>query len=164
MPFRDSTTCTSRSSVTATCVRNSRPSRDPWLASVTFTGNLDQPTVGAAVAAADVVAVPSVVDDAGNVDGLPTTLLEALSTGRPVVASALAGIPEVLVDRVNGLLTPEKDVDALVAALAQLRDQPQLRDQLGREARRRALVELDWSATAEAFEQAYLSARARQRG
>jgi glycosyltransferase involved in cell wall biosynthesis len=132
-------------------------------ASVTFTGNLDQPTVSAAVAAADVVAVPSVVDAAGNVDGLPTTLLEALSTGRPVVASAIAGIPEVLVDRVNGLLTPEKDVDALVAALAQLRDQPQLRDQLGREARRRALIELDWSATAEAFEQAYLSARERQR-
>jgi glycosyltransferase involved in cell wall biosynthesis len=76
------------------------------------------------------------------------------------VASAIAGIPEVVTDRVNGLLTPEKDVNALAGALMELRDQPLLRDQLGDEARLRALSDLDWDATVEAFEQAYLSAGA----
>jgi phosphatidyl-myo-inositol dimannoside synthase len=131
-------------------------------ASVTLTGNLDQPAVSDAMAAADIVVVPSVVSTAGNVDGLPTTLLEALSTGSPVVASAVAGIPEVVTNCENGLLVPEKDVDALSRALAELRDQPAVRDRLGAEARRRALSELNWNAVAEAFEQAYRSAGATQ--
>lgn len=130
-------------------------------ASVTFTGELDHADVADAVAAADVVAVPSVVDTAGNVDGLPNTLLEALSSGRPVLASAIAGIPEVVADRANGLLVPEKDVDALVRALTELRDDPELRDRLGREARGRAVHELGWDVTAEAFERAYVTAGAR---
>jgi glycosyltransferase involved in cell wall biosynthesis len=130
-------------------------------ASTTFTGNLDQPAVSDAVSAADVVAVPSVWDAAGNVDGLPTTLLEALSAGRPVIASSIAGIPEVVTDGVNGLLVPEKDVDSLVRALTKLRDQQQLRERLGREARRRAVSDLDWAATAKAFEEAYVTAGAR---
>jgi phosphatidyl-myo-inositol dimannoside synthase len=124
-------------------------------ASVTFTGNLDRSAVSDAIAAADVVAVPSVVDMAGNVDGLPTTLLEALSTGRPIVASAIAGIPEVVTDRVNGVLVPPKDVDALASALTELRDEPQLRGRLGAEARRRALCDFGWDATALAFEEVY---------
>lgn len=128
--------------------------------STTFTGNLDHPAVSEAFCAADVVAVPSVWDAAGNVDGLPTTLLEALSAGRAVVASAIAGIPEVVTERQNGLLVPEKDVAALAHALTSLRDEPELREQLGREARRRALSELDWAETARAFEQAYMTAGA----
>jgi glycosyltransferase involved in cell wall biosynthesis len=129
-------------------------------ASVSLVGGLDHVGVSAALAAADVVAVPSVVDGSGNVDGLPNTLLEALAAGRPVVASAIAGIPEVVTDDVNGLLAPEKDVDALAAVLARLRDQPELRSRLGAEARRRALRELDWNATAEAFEEIFASAGA----
>jgi glycosyltransferase involved in cell wall biosynthesis len=130
-------------------------------ASATFTGNLDRPAVSQALAAADIVAVPSVTGPAGNTDGLPTTLLEALSSGRAVVASAIGGIPEVVSDRENGLLVPEKDVAALVRALAELRDHRELRDHLADEARRRALSELDWDVTLEGFEQAYAAAGGR---
>jgi glycosyltransferase involved in cell wall biosynthesis len=129
-------------------------------ASVTLVGGLDHAGVAAALAAADVVAVPSVVDGSGNVDGLPNTLLEALAAGRAVVASAIAGIPEVVTDDVNGLLAPQKDVEALAEALGRLRDQPELRSRLGAEARRRALRELDWNVTAEAFEDVFASAGA----
>jgi len=129
-------------------------------APVSFIGNLDHSAVAAALAAADVVAVPSVVDSLGNVDGLPNVLLEALSTGRPVVASAIAGIPEVVTDRSNGILVPEKNVDSLRRALTELA-QPGLRAELGREARRRAVAELEWDPTAQAFESAFVVAGAR---
>lgn len=129
-------------------------------ASVTFLGEVDRTGVAAALGAADVVATPSVIDSHGNVDGLPNTLLEGLAAARPVVASAIAGIPEVVTDDVNGLLVPEKDVEALVGALARLRDEPELRGRLGTEARGRALRELDWNATAEAFEDVYREAGA----
>jgi phosphatidyl-myo-inositol dimannoside synthase len=129
-------------------------------APVSFVGNLDHGLVTHALAAADVVAVPSIVTERGNVDGLPTTLLEALAAGRPVVASAVGGIPEVVTDGSNGLLVGPRDVDALAAALAELRDDAALRDRLGHEARRRAMTELDWSETAKAFERAYAAAGA----
>jgi glycosyltransferase involved in cell wall biosynthesis len=133
-------------------------------ASVTFTGELEHTAVAAALAAADVFAVPSVVDSAGNVDGLPNTLLEALSTGRPVVASEVAGIPEVIANDVNGLLIPEKDVAALEEALTRLRDSPELRNRLGNEARIRAVRELSWDKAVDAFERVLLATAAADRG
>jgi glycosyltransferase involved in cell wall biosynthesis len=129
-------------------------------AKVTFAGDVQHKAIPGLLARADAVAVPCVTGSAGNVDGLPNALLEALSAGRPVIASAIGGIPEVVRDGANGLLTPEKDVQALASALTELRDRPELREQLGKEARRRAVCELDWDATAEAYEQTYLSAGA----
>lgn len=65
-------------------------------APVTFCGALPREAMAAALATADVAVVPSVVDRAGNVDGLPNALLEALAAGRPIVASRVAGIPDVI--------------------------------------------------------------------
>lgn len=138
----------------ATCLR----------APVTFVGDLRHDLVAEVLGAADAVAVPSVVDSRGRVDGLPNTLVEALSAGRPVVASAVGGIPEVVTDTANGLLVPEKDVDALARALSKLSSDAELRNRLGKEARRRAVRDLGWDATAEAFERVYAAARAPRDG
>ncbi|HEY6546903.1 MAG TPA: glycosyltransferase [Vicinamibacteria bacterium] len=129
-------------------------------ARVTFAGALDRAAASAALAAADVVAVPSVRDRAGNVDGLPNVLLEALATGRPVVASRVAGIPEVVGDDENGLLVPEHDPGAIAAALLRLRREPETRARLGLAARRRAEATLSWGAAVRAFEEAYAEAAA----
>src|SRR5207253_2307807 len=101
---------------------------------VAFPGFLEREETASALAAADVVAVPSVVDSGGNVDGLPNTLLEAMASGRAIVASRVAGIPDVLKDDANGLLVPEKDAAALSAALRRLMREPETRDRLGRAA------------------------------
>jgi glycosyltransferase involved in cell wall biosynthesis len=129
-------------------------------APVTFAGALDRADAAAALAAADVVAVPSVVDRAGNVDGLPNSLLEALASGRAVVATRVAGIPDVVEDGVNGVLVPPDDAGALAAALRGLAADPQARDRLGREARRRALGSLSWRSAGRAFEECYAQAAA----
>lgn len=124
-------------------------------AQVRFPGQLSREQAAALMAAADVYCVPSIRDQAGNVDGLPNVLLEAMSTGCPIVASDLAGIPNVITSELHGLLVPEKNASALAQALARLLDDQALAARLGVAARQRVLAELTWDRTAERFEQAY---------
>ncbi len=62
---------------------------------VRFLGNLSQDDVARHLAAADIVVIPSVRDDSGNVDGLPNIVLEALAAGPAVIATAAGGIGTV---------------------------------------------------------------------
>ncbi|HET9221132.1 MAG TPA: glycosyltransferase, partial [Roseiflexaceae bacterium] len=124
-------------------------------ARVRFPGQLARDRAARYVGAADVYAVPSIHDQGGNVDGLPNALLEGMGAARPIVASRVAGIPEVINDGQHGLLTPERDSDALAAAITRLLDDRALAQRLGAAARRRVLDELTWDATAERFESVY---------
>lgn len=89
-------------------------------------------------AAADIVVVPSVVDAAGDRDGLPNVVLEAMACGRAIVASDVAAIPSAIVDGAHGLLVPPGDAVALAGALGALVADPALRVRLGAAARARA--------------------------
>jgi len=129
-------------------------------AAVSFPGNLDRPSMAAALAAADIVAIPSVVDHAGNVDGLPNALLEALAAGRAVVASNVAGIPDVVRDGETGVLVPQKDAGALRDALERLCADSGQRERLGQAARAFAARHLTWGAVARTFEETYAQAAA----
>src|SRR4051794_25734766 len=93
-------------------------------------------------AAAHIVVVPSVTDATGDRDGLPNVVLEAMSSGRPVVASDVGAVASAVVDGRTGVLVPPGDAEALAGALEFLVDQPDMRERLGREARAR--VEADF--------------------
>jgi colanic acid/amylovoran biosynthesis glycosyltransferase len=69
---------------------------------------------------ARIACVPSVTAADGNSEGLPTVVGEALSIGAPVVGTKHAGIPEMVIPHVTGLLTPERDSAALAEALSLL--------------------------------------------
>lgn len=127
-------------------------------AHVRFPGQLERERAARYICAADVYAVPSIRDQRGNVDGLPNALLEGMGAARPIVASALAGIPEVISDGVHGLLVPERDPAALADAIGRLLGDQALAQRLGAAARRRVLEELTWDATAARFEQVYRAA------
>jgi glycosyltransferase involved in cell wall biosynthesis len=118
-------------------------------------GVLLQDDVAAGLAAADVVAVPSVRDPSGNVDGLPNVVMEALASGSPLVASPAGGIGSVVRDGQTGLLTPEGDADALAEAIARLLAHPVEAARLGAAARHWAEREGAWSRVVDAFERAY---------
>jgi len=124
-------------------------------ANVRFPGQLARDRAARYISAADVYVVPSIRDQGGNVDGLPNALLEGMGAARPIVASAVAGIPEVITDGQHGLLTPERDPAALASAIAHLLDDRALAMRLGAAARRRVLEELTWDATAERFDAVY---------
>lgn len=102
---------------------------------VSLPGSCDQEEVLPAYHQATLFALPCRILKNGDRDGIPNVLLEAMGVGLPVVASAISGIPELVDDGRNGLLIPERDPEALAAALERLLADAPLRAQLGREAR-----------------------------
>jgi len=102
---------------------------------------------------AAVVACPS------RREGFGVACLEAMAAGRPVVASSVGGLRDLVVDGVTGLLVPPGDVAALRAALEQLLADAGLRKRLGRAARERVLAEFTWKRYAEHIQRAYDEAR-----
>lgn len=91
----------------------------------------------ALLAAADLVVLPS------HAEGFPNVLLEAMATGRPVVASAVGDTPDIVRDGVTGFLTPPGDAAALAARIGELLADPALRARQG--AAGRALVEQEFA-------------------
>jgi glycosyltransferase involved in cell wall biosynthesis len=63
-------------------------------------------------------------------------IMESMAASKPVIATRVGGIPEVVIDGRSGLLVPPSDVSALADALAQLLQNAWLRDKLGKEGRR----------------------------
>jgi glycosyltransferase involved in cell wall biosynthesis len=100
-----------------------------------------------AYAAADLFVLPSLEDN------LPNMMLEALSCGRPVVAFAVGGVPEIVRDGWNGRLVPAGDETALAQAILSLAKDPESRTRMGRNGR--ALIEAQYSGERQA--EAYLS-------
>ncbi|GAA4694393.1 glycosyltransferase family 4 protein [Nocardioides conyzicola] len=98
---------------------------------VELAGWVDDPA--ASLASADLYALTS---DAEN---CPLSLLEAMATGLPVVATTVGGVPEVVRDGVDGLLCPAGDVGAVAGALGRLTAEPYLRTMFGAAARERIL-------------------------
>ena len=89
------------------------------------------------LAASDVFALAS------RSEGMPVSVLEAMAAGLPVVATAVGGIPELVVDGETGLLVPASDEGALAEALRRVLGDADLRRRLGATGRRRVEEEFD---------------------
>ncbi len=114
---------------------------------VTFAGAVARDRVAALVAAADVVVQPSVILASGKTEGIPVALMEALASERAVVASAVSGIPELVIDGETGLLVTAGDAFALADAIERLANDAALRERLGRAGRDRVHAEFDLRVT-----------------
>lgn len=112
--------------------------------------------VGDLLAAADIFAMPSLWE------GLPLALLEAMSAGKAIVASATSGIPEAITNEVEGLLTRPGDVEQLAAAIGRLSRDAGLRQQLESSATARARREFSIDAMTSAYESLYYAAHGRR--
>jgi glycosyltransferase involved in cell wall biosynthesis len=99
---------------------------------------------------------------ASHWEGAPMAAIEAMAARLPVVATAVGGLPELVVDGVTGLLTPPGDDEALAAAMAALADHPEKRRRFGDTARLRA-ARFDVSAMVESYA-AFFEESARRTG
>jgi glycosyltransferase involved in cell wall biosynthesis len=88
-------------------------------------------------------------------EGFGVTCLEAMAHGRPVVASAVGGLTDLVVDGETGLLVPPRDPVALRAALTRLLRDASLRRRMGAAGRLRAQERFSWEAVTSATVAAY---------
>ena len=103
------------------------------------------------IANADVFILPSIRDSSGNVDGLPTVLLEAMSSGISVIASDIAGVSLVLDHGETGILIPPGDGKSLSRNIITLLNDSKYRIALGKAARKAVEREFQWSQIANRF-------------
>jgi glycosyltransferase involved in cell wall biosynthesis len=102
------------------------------------------------LAACDVLVSPHGKQaDGGEFFGSPTKLYEYMASGRPIVASNLGQIADVLTDGESALLVPPDDPEALARAIVRLIDDACLRARLGRNARAAAEAHHTWRRNAE---------------
>ena len=91
---------------------------------VRFVGFLPQRELRVLLAEAHFFLHPSELGADGDQEGVPNSLLEAMAGGLPVIATLHGGIPEAVEHRVSGLLTPERDAEALAGSLLALARDP----------------------------------------
>ena len=120
---------------------------------VLFVGDVSDEELPQYYAAADLLVLPSI----DRSEGFGLVLLEANASGKPVVASKVGGIPEVVRDGYNGLLVDHLDVDGLAEAVILLLEDDELREKMGRNGRTWA-EEHDWSIATRALEKVYYEA------
>jgi glycosyltransferase involved in cell wall biosynthesis len=115
---------------------------------VRFLGRLPHERVLEHIANSDIFILTSVEE------GMPTVVLEALALGKPVIATAVGGIPEVVKEGVNGILVPLKSPELTAKALERLLSNSELRKKLGRGAAD-SVKDYAWSKMVEKYERVY---------
>ena len=115
---------------------------------VALEGAMPQERLRAIMATATVFALPCIVTESGDRDGLPTVLLEAQARGLPCVSTRVAGVPEIIEHGETGLLCEPHEPAELATALAALLGDGQLRERIAHTARRAAEDKFNLSTNA----------------
>lgn len=112
---------------------------------LTFSGWLARDEIARRYRAAEVFVFPS------RDEGMPNVVLEAMASGLPIVATAIAGSEELVRDGINGLLVPSENAAALTGALRRIIADAALRAKMGRASRARIEAEYTWSQVAACY-------------
>jgi glycosyltransferase involved in cell wall biosynthesis len=104
-----------------------------------------------------VLVLPAIVDRKGDTEGLGVVLLEAMTHYKPVIASNLGGITDIVKHEQTGLLVPEKDARALAAAIERVFSDSDLARKLAVQGHDHALKEFGWPGILDRIESVYRS-------
>jgi glycosyltransferase involved in cell wall biosynthesis len=126
---------------------------------IDFLGFVPNEGLEALYAQADAFVLPSIVDKNGDTEGLGVVLIEAMSFGTPVIASAVGGIVDVVRHDQTGLLVAEKSPRELADAITRiLNDQP-FADRLAAAAHTHVAEYFNWDRITDRLEDVYGRAR-----
>lgn len=122
---------------------------------VNFAGFQDQDALCALFRSAHIFLHPSKTTEHLDQEGVPNSMLEAMATGLPVVATTHGGIPEAVKSGIDGLLVPENDPEAIAAALLDLAASPQRFTDMQTAASKAVHAEFEHSSAIARLESAY---------
>ena len=128
---------------------------------VTFVGRVSVSELHREYESADVFVLPAVRDSKGDTEGLGVVLLEAMRFERPVVASNIGGIPDIITHEKSGLLCAAGDATSLAAAIARLIDNPEFARNLARHGRHEAAEKFGWDSVLDSTSMVYEQAKGR---
>lgn len=117
-----------------------------------FVGNVTTADLTKYYAASDIVVLPSI--SMGEAFGV--VLIEAMATGKPIIASNLPGVRTVVSDGVNGFLAQPKNVDDLTSKIEYLLENEAIRRDFGKEGRKKAERNYSWEKLGKKLESIYL--------
>lgn len=115
---------------------------------VHFLGKVPRKEMASVYSASDAFVLPSLAE------GFPLTIMEAMAAGKPVVATRVGGIPEVVKDGENGYLVQPKEVKGLIDAISNLMEDEALRAKMGREGRK-TVKDYTWEKSASEINRIY---------
>lgn len=127
--------------------------------SVEFRGFLNQEDLNALYQSAHIFTHPSELTADQNQEGIPNSMLEAMSTGLPVVATEHGGIPEAVDNHETGILLPERDYEGLGKAMLKLIENQELWKQMGHAASKSMHENFEHSAQIRRLESYYQEVR-----
>jgi colanic acid/amylovoran biosynthesis glycosyltransferase len=104
-----------------------------------------------------VLVAPSFTTEGGDQEGIPNAIKEGMASGLPVISTLHSGIPELVTDRVSGLLVPEKNAASLAEALSYLINHPDICDEMGRAGRMHVERHFDSKSLNKKLEVLYLN-------
>ena len=104
----------------------------------------------------DIFVGPSVVGDNGSQEAFGIVYVEAAAAGLPVIATNVGGIADVVVNEKTGFLVPQKDSDALLTKILELKDNPDLRRTMGINAEKHA-ENFSWDKRSKQYKEVFIS-------
>jgi glycosyltransferase involved in cell wall biosynthesis len=112
---------------------------------IDFLGFVSKEELANEYAACDIFVLPAIVDSKGDTEGLGIVMIEALAHEKPVIASAVGGIVDVIKSGVTGILVNEKDPEVLSQSIIELIADPTLAKELGQQGLKDIQVRFGWS-------------------
>jgi glycosyltransferase involved in cell wall biosynthesis len=122
---------------------------------VKFLGFVSKEELASEYASCDIFVLPAIVDSKGDTEGLGIVMIEALAHQKPVIASAVGGIVDVIQSKKTGLLVPEKNPKALAEAILTLLTNPDQALEIGRDGLADVQVRFSWARIIPLWQQVF---------
>jgi glycosyltransferase involved in cell wall biosynthesis len=122
---------------------------------ITFHGRVSREDLARHYSRCDAFVLPAIVDSRGDTEGLGVVIIEAMSYRRPVVASGVGGIVDLVIDERTGLQVPQKDSPALARAIARVLTDPDLAQRFGRAGYDHVQEHYSWPAITKRLDDMY---------
>jgi glycosyltransferase involved in cell wall biosynthesis len=126
--------------------------------SVNFLGFVSKEELAAEYANCDIFVLPAIIDSKGDTEGLGIVLIEALAHAKPIISTAVGGIPDVITSGKTGQLVSEKDPQALAQAILNVLANPEHFAEMGRKGLEDIQTRFSWTCIVPMWERFFANA------